>query len=166
MANNEFAHPRSAEPLVDPSVDASVPEAAAVVGSGAWRALLLDEERTCRTFGLGAAVVSISVPLDLDSPGSPRPALVDAVRGALRSTDRIGLLSPTELTVLLIPLASIHEARAIVTTIDAALRQAAGGTRVGWALRVARHDLLHAAAHADAAMARARPSARLPVTEA
>jgi hypothetical protein len=159
MANNEFAHPQSAEPRVD----SNVPEAAAVVvGSGAWRAVLLDEEGTCQSFGFGAAVVSISVPLDLDSPDAPGGAMVDAVRGALRSTDRIGLLSPTELTVLLIPLASIHEARAIVATIDAALRQAAGGTRVGWALRVPRHDLLHAAAHADAAMARARPSSRLP----
>lgn len=158
MANNESARPRQ----IDPRFDASVPEATQLVdGSGAWRAVLIDEERQCRSFGFGAAVVSVSVPFDLDSPAAPSRALVDAVRGVLRPTDRIGLLSPTELSVLLIPLASIHEARRLVEAIDDSLRRLTDGTRVGWALRVARHDLLHAAAHADAAMARARPSVRL-----
>jgi hypothetical protein len=159
MANNEFAHTRE----VDPERGHELPEVLALIqGSGAWNAVLLEEERQCRSFGFGAVVVSISVPLDLDSPTGPGRTLVDAVRAPLRPTDRIAVLSPTELSVLLIPMASIHEAQALVTAVHTSLRRVADGTCIGWAARAPRHDLLHAAAHADAAMARARPSSRLP----
>lgn len=124
---------------------------AAITELTRWREFLTEQDALCAEHGFGAAVVTIG----LDDAAHQQRA-IEVVAGASRPTDRTGVLCDTELAVLLMPVASIHEARRLTTDVDAALRRAGVAAHLGWAMRLADHDLFHAAARADAAMVSAR----------
>ena len=117
----------------------------------AWKSFLRAEDRRCDELHLAAALVTIG----LRSAGDFASAC-DVLDGVLRPTDRIGVLCPDELSVLLLPVADIHDAQRTVQQIDAALRVASIEAHVGWAMRLDGHGLFHAAARADAAMLTAK----------
>jgi hypothetical protein len=116
-----------------------------------WREFLTAQEGLCVEHGFGAAMVTIGI----DDDGQRQQA-IEVVAATARPTDRTGVLCDTELAVLLMPLTSIHEARRLATDLDVALRRAGVSAHLGWAMRLADHDLFHAAARADAAMLSAR----------
>jgi hypothetical protein len=118
---------------------------------GAWRQFVREQERLCAEHRFPAALVTIGLDqaTDLD-------AAIDALTPALRSTDHVGVLCATELSVLLVPLESIQHAQRVVLTIDGAVRGAKIAAHIGWAMRQDDHGLFHAAARADAAMLSAR----------
>ena len=128
--------------------------AALLVDAASWPGLLVAE--SAREPALAAAIVSVELPVDLDATDAPRPSTLQALRGVLRPTDRVTIYSPTELAVLLAPVAGATDARALVTLVDEALRSAVASARVGWAMRGAGEDLLDVAARADAVRARAQ----------
>lgn len=124
-----------------------------------WKAFLRDEDRRCQELHLGAALVTIGLVSDRDGD-----AAIAAVLGALRPTDRVGVLGEDELTVLVAPLDDLRHAQKLVQAIDAALRAGAIAAHIGWAARAEGHSLFHAAARADAAMLTARGHGRIDLS--
>jgi hypothetical protein len=120
-----------------------------------WKDFLRDQERLCDEHRFAAAMLTIG----LDDERAVGPTL-DVLAKTLRSTDRAGILCPTELAVLLVPLDSIHHAQRLVHVVDGALRAAGVAPHIGWAMRLDNHGLFHAAARADAAMLSARGHGR------
>jgi hypothetical protein len=123
-----------------------------------WKDFLREQDRICAEHRFSAAMLTIG--LDGDRDLEPT---IDALGGVLRSTDRAGVLCPTELAVLLVPLDSIHHAQRLVHVIDGALRAARITPHIGWAMRLDNHGLFHASARADAAMLSARGHGRAAV---
>jgi hypothetical protein len=120
-----------------------------------WKAFVREQERLCAEHRFPAAMLSIGV-----HDAENLEATLVALRAVLRSTDRAGVLCPTEVAVLLVPLDSIHHAQRVVHVIDGALRAAGLDPHIGWAMRLDNHGLFHAAARADAAMLSARGHGR------
>jgi hypothetical protein len=117
----------------------------------AWKQELRAEDARLDEVRVAAALVTVGLvrPTDL---ARALPVLEDT----LRPTDRLGMLCEDEISVLLAPLAGIHEAQHLVQTIDAALGAAGVDVHVGWAMRQPGHGLFHALARADAAMLTAK----------
>jgi len=124
-----------------------------------WKAFLRDEDRRCEELHLGAALVTVGL-----VHGREANAAIRALLGALRPTDRVGVLGEDELTVLVAPVDDIRHAQKLVQAIDAALRSAGVAAHIGWAPRAEGHGLFHAAARADAAMLTARGHGRLDLS--
>ena len=127
---------------------------------GKWKQFLGAEDRRCEEHHLAAALVTIGLHDEraLDS-------LISALQGVLRPTDRIGVLCPDELSVLLVPLDDIHHAQRMVQQIDATLRTAKIGAHIGWAMRLDGHGIFHSSARADAAMLTAKGHGRLDLSK-
>jgi hypothetical protein len=120
-----------------------------------WKEFVREQERLCAKHHFQAAMLTIGCP-DEATLAQTTAALLPA----LRSTDHAGLLCPTELAVVLVPLDSIQHAQRLVHLIDGALRAAGLEPHIGWAMRQDGHGLFHAAARADAAMLTARGHGR------
>jgi hypothetical protein len=138
----------AAAPVDDPSVLVERDLAA-------WKVFLREQDRLCVEHRFPAALVTVG----LGRPADQDKALATII-ALLRRTDRIGVLCDTELSVLLVPLESIHEAQQLVHRLDRALREAGVVAYLGWAMRLEGHGLFHAAARADAAMLSARGHGR------
>jgi|EndMetStandDraft_8_1072994.scaffolds.fasta_scaffold902792_1 hypothetical protein len=136
---------------------ASAPAAASPVERdlSQWKVFVREQEHLCAEHRFPAAMMSIGVD-DADA----LEATIGPLSAVLRSTDRAGVLCPTEIAVLLVPLDSIHHAQRLVHVIDGALRAAGLDPHIGWAMRLDNHGLFHAAARADAAMLSARGHGR------
>jgi hypothetical protein len=117
----------------------------------AWKQFLRAEDNRLAEVRVAAALVTVGLvrPADL---GRAIPVL----ERTLRPTDRIGMLCEDELSVLLAPLAGIHEAQHLVQVVASALDAAGVDVHVGWAMRQSGHGLFHALARADAAMLTAK----------
>jgi hypothetical protein len=117
----------------------------------AWKQFLRGEDTRLDEIRVAAALVTIGLarPTDL-------ARAIPVLEGALRPTDRIGMLCEDELSVLLAPLAGIHEAQRLVQVVAARLESGGIDAHVGWAMRQAGHGLFHALARADAAMLTAK----------
>lgn len=126
---------------------------------GRWKTFLRDEDRRCEELRMGAALVTIGL---VDAARSD--AAIAALVGVLRRTDRVAVLGPDELTVLVAPVDDIRHAQRLVQQIDGVLRDAGLGAHIGWAMRAEGHGLFHAAARADAAMLTARGHGRLDLS--
>lgn len=120
-----------------------------------WTSFLREQEAACAEHRFPAAMLTIGC-----NRSDDLEPMLAALVPTLRSTDRAGLLSDTEIAVLLVPLESIHHARRLVHVIDGALRAAKLDPHIGWAMRLDGHGLFHAAARADAAMLSARGHGR------
>jgi hypothetical protein len=125
-------------PTVAPDVDA-------------WKAALDAQEALCARHSFGAAVVSIAL-----RPRDNRTQALAVLSAELTTTDIVGLISATEIGVVLVPLESIFAAQQRVQKIDDALRTAGIVAAVGWAMRQDHHGLFQAAARADAAVGSAQ----------
>ncbi|HEV8295659.1 MAG TPA: hypothetical protein VGQ20_00130 [Acidimicrobiales bacterium] len=123
-----------------------------------WKEYLREQERLCHAHHFVAALVTVGV----DAASQLDPS-IEILVPMLRSTDRMGVLCPTELSVLLMPLESIHHAQRLVHVLDGALRTAGLPAHLGWAMRQEGHGLFHAAARADAAMLTAKGHGKVSV---
>ena len=118
----------------------------------AWKIAVDEQERQCAAHRFGAAVVSIA--LTTPSVEQRRGALA-VLAAEMASTDVIGILSETELGLVLMPLESVLVGQQRVHRIDDALRAGGIVAAIGWAMRQDGHGLFHASARADAALASA-----------
>lgn len=117
----------------------------------AWKQFLRDEDTRLAAVNLPAALATVGLVRagDLDRA----LAILESV---LRPTDCLGLLCADEISVLLAPVADIHEAQHLVQAASSALHGAGVDAHVGWAMRLPGHGLFHALARADAAMLTAK----------
>jgi hypothetical protein len=122
----------------------------------AWKQFLRTEDTRLDEVRVAAALVTVGLARAADVVGA-----VSVLEGALRPTDRIGLLCDDELSVLLAPLSGIHEAQHLVQVVASALDAAAVDAHVGWSMRQPGHGLFHALARADAAMLTAKGHGRI-----
>lgn len=122
---------------------------------GRWKGFVREQEELCATHGFLAAVLTIGLDREEDLQPTNK-----ALSSLLRSTDRAGVLCRTEISVLLVPVDSIHHAQRLVHMIDSGLRAEGLTPHVGWAMRLDGHGLFHASARADAAMLSARGNRR------
>ncbi len=126
-----------------------------------WRHLLAQEDERCVESGFSAGVLSISfgssrgVEIDGLTADQRMAEVIDVVLDTVAFTDRVCMLSPTELAVLIIPLPDVHEAELRAIAVDVALRDAGIDAGIGWAVRrplgsMGDGPLQAAAARADA----------------
>jgi hypothetical protein len=120
-----------------------------------WKEFLREQEALCAEHGFPAAVLTIG----LDDT-SAMPQTLDALGKLLRSTDRAGILCDTEISVVLVPVETIHHAQRLVHVLDGGLRAQGLVPHIGWAMRLDGHGLFHASARADAAMLSSRGQGR------
>ena len=91
-----------------------------------------------------------------ESGGRQAPCRTGGARGRDGTTDVIGILSDTEIALVLMPLESVLAGQHRVHALDEALRANGIVAAIGWAMRQDGHGLFHASARADAALASAR----------
>lgn len=126
-----------------------------------WRHLLSQEDQRCVDSGFSAGVLSISfgsssgVSPDGQTAEQRMAEVLDVVLETVSFTDRVCMLSATELAVLLIPLPDLQEAELRAIAVDVALRAAGIDAGIGWAVRrpvamMGDRPLQEAAARADA----------------
>ena len=137
----------------DRAVTASAPLVEADLGR--WKDFLRKQEALCAEHGFPAAVLTIGV-----DDAAEMPKTLDALTGLLRSTDRAGILCDTEISVVLVPIETIHHTQRLVHMIDGGLRARGLAPHIGWAMRLDGHGLFHASARADAAMLSSRGQGR------
>jgi len=119
----------------------------------AWKAAVEEQERQCAAHRFGAAIVSIAL---TTASVEQRRAALAVLAAEMASTDVIGILSETELALVLMPLESVLVGQQRVRRIDDALRANDIGASIGWAMRQDGHGLFHASARADAALISAK----------
>ena len=126
-----------------------------------WRHLLAQEDQRCVESGFGAGVLSISfgsssgAEPDGQTVEQRMAEVLDVVLETVSFTDRVCMLSATEIAVLIIPLPDVHEAELRAIAVDVALRDAGIDAGIGWAVRrpigvMGDRPLQVAAARADA----------------
>ncbi len=135
----------------------------ALTGAMQWRHLLAEEDLRCERTGFQAGVISIdhgpshAVGIDnvsSDAADARTNKIVNLLQDQLEFTNRVGVLSPHEISVLIIPVADVGATERCANAIDAALRSVGIHAAIGFALR--RQDgngILGAAARADACAA-------------
>ena len=151
--NAPTAASAAASPVLDeaPSVHGGPALAADLA---AWKDHVQRQETRCAAESISAAVLSIVLPpAAAGSALDARRIALQVISPGLRPSDIIGLISASELALVLLPVESILDAQQRVRDIDAALRGAGVVAAIGWAMRQHGRDLFHAAARADAAAA-------------
>lgn len=121
-------------------------------GAAAWSQLLTEEDLRCERTGFQAGVISIDHgPTGTDERTATVLAVLDR---HLQFTHRVGVLNENELSILMIPVATVGATEQLARAIDKALRSAGIRAAIGFALRRQDGAGLHgAAARADACAA-------------
>lgn len=117
----------------------------------AWKQSLREEDHRLDEHRIPAALVTIGL-----VRASDLAAALRTLDGSLGPSDRIGVLCDDELSVLLAPVADIHDAQRRAQDLSTALHATGVDVHVGWAMRLPGHGLFHALARADAAMLTAK----------
>ncbi|NNE73238.1 MAG: hypothetical protein HKN26_06220 [Acidimicrobiales bacterium] len=103
-----------------------------------WRRLLIDEEVRCQSTGFPAGVLSIDFGSSVAGArhnAERAQQVIDIVARHLEFTDRVCVVGPNQLGVLLIPLRNVHDAELRAIEIDDSLTEAGIIAGLGWAVR-------------------------------